>query len=181
MLKDISKTTTDIQEYGTKDILSDSGQQLASSPLFTAPLEDMNTDEVHFGWSMLDLMEKAIKPRKEDMRVRLLKEAEEYGLEDPNGSVVLPLGDGEIKKEKRQGKDVVKEADLRDLLITKGVDPNRCFVSRTVYEFDPVAFKQLLADGLITEEEVKGCFTSGKVTWALKVKKPNSLPRSLKA
>ena len=164
----------------TKDILSGSGKALASSPLFTTPLEDLTTDECHFGWSVLDLVEKAIKPRKDEMRVRMMQEAQEYGLEDPKGSLVLDLGDGQIKREKRRGKDVVREADLRALLKDKGINPDRCFAQKIVTEFDPEAFKQLIADGIISEEEVKECFTPGKITWALKVQKPSTLPKALK-
>jgi len=154
-------------------------RSMAGKELLTCPLIDLSVDEVHFGWSLLDLLEKAAGKRKDDMRELMLAAAESLGEADDKGSLVLVLEDGEIKKEKRQGKDAVKEGAVRKLLVSKGIEPSRVFATRTVSEFDAKAFKELVDEGMISEEEIADLYTPGKVTWALKVVKPGAMPKSL--
>jgi hypothetical protein len=163
----------------TLEILEADAQDMVMTHLMCIPVEEMTAEEIHFAWSIIDLFDKAAKGRKDDLRAVLMEEAELRGEVDPNGSFILELEDGEVKKEKRQGKDRVKEGPMRNFLKEKGVDPNRIFLSRTVTEFDPKAFKDLLDEGLFTVDEVRELFTPGKVTWALKIKKPGLLPKKL--
>lgn len=162
------------------EVLVQDGEGTLAQKLLTFPIEKMTTPEVHFAWSVLDLVEKVSSERKEGLRVRLFEDAEKLGKEKESGSFVLELEDGKVEKQKRQGKPVVKEGPLRKLLEAKGIPAARVFVTRTVEEFDDKAFKSLLDAGVLDEAEVKALFEPGKVTWALKVEKPEVLPRRLK-
>lgn len=167
----MAKTKTETMELDARS--------MAGKELLTHPLGELSVEEIHFGWSLLDLFEKAAKKRKDDMRDLMLEVAEKHGEADDRGSMIFGLGDGEIKKEKRQGASKVKEAAVRKLLVAKGIDPDRIFVKKTVVQFDADAFKEIVSEGLIEEDEIDALYTPGKVTWALKVKKPGALPKSL--
>lgn len=162
------------------ELLRQDGVVMVSRGILTTPLEELTDEEVHFGWSILDLVEKASKGRKEEMRDRLLEVAEQLGAEDEKGSYTYVLGDGgQVKKERRQKKDEVKAGKLRKYLSDCGLDPDVCFKKKTVYEFDREAFEDLLEQGLVDKDEVLALFEPGKVTYALKVTKPHGMPKKL--
>ena len=163
----------------SKDFLLEEGQSMFMKDLMTVPAEDMTVEEQHFVWSVLDLFDKACKKRKEELRDRLIETVEAKGIKNEKGHTVLILPDGEVKKEARKRADTAKEGILREILQKKGLDPDVVFVKKTSYEFDAKAFKKLLDEGYVTKEEVKECFIDGKVSYALKVRKPGMLPKQL--
>ncbi len=155
----------------TQSLIKKDADSMASLGLLSAPLEALSTDEVHLGWSVLDLAEKVIKERKEEMRERLLLEAENLGKQDEKGSFILDLDEGQVKKEKRVARAKPDEALVRKTLLGLGVNPERVFVTRTVTEFSPEAFQSLVDEGIIPEDKAKEA-TESKITWALKVVPP---------
>ena len=156
------------------------GVEFSAQDLISYPVEELTDSEVHFAWSVLDLLEKTASTRKKELRERLLRVAEEKGSLSEKGSFILEFDSGSVTKQKRQAKEIIKEMDLRRLLVEKGISPRRVFVEKIVEEFDEKEFKKLVNEELITREEVEQIVKPGKITWALKVIKPEYLPKALK-
>lgn len=167
------KQIIEVQTNGKVKKLEKDAEQIAKRSLLTTPLQDLTTEETHFAWSVLDQLTKLVKERQGDMRERLLSDAEQYGTEDKKGSFVLELPYGKVKKEKRVARAKPNETAVRELLIGKGLNPERVFQTKTVVEFSPEAFASLVEDGVVTEKEAEALYEKGKITWALKVTPPS--------
>lgn len=166
------KEVIEVQTNGRVKKLENDAVQISKRGLLTTPLQDLTTEEAHFAWSVLDQLTKLVKERQSDMRERLLEDAENYGTTDDKGSFTLDFAYGKVKKEKRVARAKPNEKAVRELLISKSINPERVFVTRTVTEFDPKAFAHLVEEGVITEKEAEAMYEKGKITWALKVVQP---------
>lgn len=163
-----------------KNLLVRDGMTVSESGLLTAPIGQMETEEVHYGWSILDVIEKTAKKRKDAMKKRLMDDAELHGTEDPEkGHLVLDLPMGRVTRQKRVSKPGVNETAVRQLIIKKGIEPALVFSIRSVESLDVGALEDLIRNGTITEDEAETLFIEGKVTWALRVDAPPHLKKQL--
>jgi hypothetical protein len=161
--------------------LRQDGVQISAAGLLTYALEKLSTSEVHFGWSILDLIEKASKKRKDEMRDRLLHEAKTHGIRDEKGSYVLEVEMGKVTAQRKVQRKKADQQAVRELLMKKGIPVNSVLVKKTVQEFDTKAFEALVADGQITEQEAEGIMGTAKESYSLVVQKPGFLPKALAA
>ena len=168
---------------GTKlmEVLQQDGVAISAADLLTHDLEALITDEVHFGWSVLDLIEKAAKKRKDEMRDRLLADAKEYGNKNDNGSFILEVEMGKVTAQRKVAKAKADQKKVRELLLQKGIPVNSILVKKTVQEFDVKAFEAMVKDGQITEEEKEAVMGTAKESFSLVVEKPGFLPKALAA
>jgi hypothetical protein len=162
------------------EVLKGDAVVMSARDIMTTSLEEMNTTEVHCGWSILDLLEKAAKDRKAEMRSRLLKDIDILGMDDDRGNSWIVLKNGSVKKEVRRSKPRPNEAAVRALLRERGVDSARAFTTRVVEELNLDSLKDLVAKGVISQAELDGVMEHAKETFALKVVKPDYLPKLLK-
>jgi hypothetical protein len=163
------------------ETLKQDGMTISAADLLTYDLEKLSTDEVHFLWSILDLIEKASKTRKDESRDRLLTDAKEYGNKNDKGSFILEVEMGKVTAQRKLAKAKVEQKAVRELLLKKGIPVNSVLVKKTVQEFDVKAFEAMVKDGQISEEEKATVMGTAKESFSLVVEKPGFLPRALAA
>ena len=66
--------------------------------VFQEPPEGFTDAEATSAWATLDLLEKAVKERKETLRLSLLQRAQEHGTKGESGSFTGKLGTGDYGK-----------------------------------------------------------------------------------
>lgn len=168
---------------GTKlmEVLTQDGMTISGADLFTKPLEEMTTDEAHFAWSVIDVLEKGSKERKDEIRDRLLDDAKERGEKTDKGHFVLVLENGRATAQRKLSKAKVDQKVVRDLLMKKGIPVAQVLVKKTVQDFDQKAFDALVKDGQISEEEAAVVMGTAKESFSLIVEKPGFLQKALKS
>lgn len=141
--------------------------------VFQEPPETFSDDEAASAWAAIDLLEKAVKERKEQLRMSLLGRAQEKGTVNEKGSSEAEFGDIKVVREKRQAKlpdpKVVEEA-----LKEAGLEYEDGFTGEMKWVLDPSKVEFLVKGGKIDAEKVEA---SKRVTYALKMK-PNKEMKS---
>jgi len=163
------------------ETLKQDGVQISAADLLTYPLEKLITGEVHFGWSVLDLIEKGAKKRKDEMRDRLLDDAKRDGIKNDKGSYILEVEMGKVTAMRKVAKAKVDQKAVRELLMKKGIPVASVLVKKVSQDFDVKAFEAMVKDGQITEEEAAAVMGTAKESFSLVVEKPGFLPRALAA
>lgn len=123
--------------------------------LFTSSPEELNELELVNVWSMLDLIEKIAKERKNFFRERMLEEAQK-GEKNKKGSYSINIEGSTITAESRVS-SVPDEEMLKQLLNEKNIKIEECFDIVKTLQFNPIKLDYLVQRGFLTEEEVEKC------------------------
>lgn len=163
------------------DIITEDGRAINFTHLMKVPLEEMATEDVHVAWSAIDIIEKAIKDRKDAMRDRLLADAKEHGEPTDKGHFELEVTMGKVTAQKSIKKGKANQEQVRELLMGKKIPVNSVLVRKTVVEFDTKAFEALVKDGQLTQAEADAIFATAQEIWSLKVEKPGFLKKAIES
>jgi len=135
--------------------------------LFAKDVDSMSREQSVGAWTVLDLLEKVSKDRKELNRLNLLEISKE-GEPNEDGSRSVEIDGTTIVAEARTP-EFPDEKLLKAILKSKGLPLDSCFDQVTAYQLNPHKLDFLVDQGKVTKEEVDSC---RKTTYALKVK-PN--------
>ena len=139
---------------------------LTSGDLMHAPVEDLSTSSVVETWLMLDLIEGMVEERKKALRERLLLEAKNNGEQQTeSGSFKMNVHGSTVLRERREAKQIDVDK-MTELMNAKGIDPSLVIDKVTTYAVNLSKVANLVANGVLTQEEVDNLKT---VTWALRV------------
>lgn len=136
------------------------------SVVFQELPEAFSDEEATSAWAALDILEKAVKARKDALRTSLLIRVKKEGVLNEKGSFEADFDGIKVIREKRQAKlpdaKVVEEA-----LKEAGLEYEDGFSAEMKWTMDPSKVEFLVKGGKINVEKVEA---SKRVTYALKVK-----------
>jgi hypothetical protein len=154
-------------------LMSVHGLDLARA--FQEPPEGFTDDEAATAWAAIDLVEKAAKARKEELRLSLLQRVETNGVENDKGSFEAEFQGIKVIKERRQNKLPTAEV-VEACLKEAGLEYEDGFRGEMVWTMDPSKVEFLTKGGKIDAEKVEA---SKRVTYALKVKPDSDMKKKL--
>jgi len=132
--------------------------------LFSRDVKSLTKEQTVIAWSVIDLLEKIAKDRKESFREALLQLAGE-GEPSEKGSYSVEVDGTRIIAEARTP-EFPDEKKLKEIMKSKKLSMDLCFDQVTSYQLNPIKLDYLIDQGKITKEEVDSC---RKTTYALKV------------
>ena len=141
---------------------------------FQEPPEAFTDAEATNAWAVIDLMEKAVKARKEQLRASLLQRVEEKGSVNDKGTSEAEFDGIKVVREKRQNK-LPDAKVVEECLKEAGLEYEDGFTAEMTWTMDPSKVEFLVRGGKIDAEKVEA---SKRVTYALKVK-PDKETKSL--
>ena len=145
--------------------------------VFQEPPEGFTDAEATSAWATLDLLEKAVKERKETLRLSLLQRAQEHGTKGESGSFTAEFDGIKVIKEFRQNK-LPDAAVVEEALKEAGLEYEDGFSAEMKWTLDPSKVEFLVKGGKINAEKVEA---SKRVTYALKVKPDKEMKSQLEA
>lgn len=138
---------------------------LVSGYALHAPVKEMPITHVVQAWAVLDFLEKRVKDRKAELRLRLLDEAEDNGKPTDKGGQRLFIDGSTVLREKRVSKTPAE--DVVDRLLEEGsLEREAAYDERTVEVLNPSKLRLLVESGAMDEDELE---EAKKISWALKV------------
>lgn len=142
-------------------------------------IEALTTEECVSYWGILDLLEKKImKPRKSELRKKLLGLVKELGEKDKKGHKVLKLGDiyAEVKREIRGGKVTYIMAMAQQYVEQcKDKDPMVSALVKMEPVIDEAVLLSLREREIMSEKEFDQIVSVGDDVEVLKVKAPKDI------
>lgn len=166
---------------GTKmlEAFQDNGALINKTDLLTTPIEDLDTDDAHVAWSVLDIIEEIAGARKGALRERLLEDAKGLGKLTDKGHYELEVAMGKVTAQKSVKRGSANQEAVRELLMSKKIPVNSVLVRKTVVDFDSKAFDALVKDGQLTQAEADAIYGTAKESFSLKVEKPGFLKKAI--
>ncbi len=138
---------------------------LTSGAIMQAPIASFTTGGASQAYLLLNLMEGIIKKRKEELRERLLGEAEVSGSETETGSFKLDADGNTVIRERRESHKLKDEA-VSALLEKHGLTMEQGFDKVVTWVPSPTKLAHLVEIGALTKEAVDDLTEVG---WAIKV------------
>jgi hypothetical protein len=133
--------------------------------LFSQDVYSLTKEQQVGAWTILDLLEKVSKERKEAFRKEMLSLARD-GEKDEKGSGTVVINGTTVVAEARTP-DFPDEKKLKEILKAKKLPLDSCFDQVTAYQLNPSKLEFLVDQGKLSQEEVDSC---RETTYALKVK-----------
>jgi hypothetical protein len=142
------------------------GGPLLSGDALHSPPNEMTESQVVTAWAMLDFIICKAEERKKQLRAVLLKFAEERGEVTRNGGNEVKVEGTKVIRDRRVS-SCPDEVKLRNLLDSKHIRHDACFEPKTVEVLNMQKLEEMVARGLLTQEEMAPFFN---VQYALRVK-----------
>ena len=129
-------------------------REILSGPVFTYPLEDLNTEDKSLLYALLTHLERVIRKRKNALKPPLTEITHAEGVPKGKG-FELPYASG-IKSRVTVRRDKLPpEKKLRALLIERGIELDEAFTVKTSFEVSPDKLDKLVSTGRLSAEEVE--------------------------
>lgn len=146
-------------------------ESLTSTPEFSANLDTLDLEAQVEAYTVALFTEEAAKTRREAIRERLLKAAQEQGEANGKGGQKLEVGAHLINRERRVASSP-DEKKLLGLLEKKGLAAEQAFDKVTILQPNPSKVANLVETGHLTEAEAKALY---KETFACVVRASREL------
>jgi hypothetical protein len=157
------------------DSLSNTFSSTNIKRMFTDDVSSFSDEQAANSWTMIDLLEKIIKTRKESLRATLLERAEKSGTKKENGSFEATMGNINVINERRQEK-LPDENVVKQLLKEANLEFTDAFNEDISWVMNPSKVEFLVQCGKLPADKIEA---SKKVTSALKMKPNEELKKQL--
>lgn len=144
---------------------------LLRSKVMTTAIDQWDTETLVKAWAMLRYTQEVIDARLQQIRLRLMERAAQYGKATDKGGNRLIVEGTEVTRERRVA-SLPDEKTVRRLLEENGLKVDQAFSKVTKVVLDASKLQTLVDLGKLPEAEIDA---ARKVVWALRVKEASDL------
>jgi len=163
--------TKDDQESNEVALFAD----LNIKKVLTGSIEEFTDSQAATAWATVDLMEKVVKERKDQLRESLMNRAKAGGVKRENGTCDM-LTDGTTVTCERRVATLPDEDVVKACLKEAKLQHEDAFTAQMVWTMDPSKVDFLVNGGMLPAEKIEA---SKKETFVLKVKVAPALKTKL--